>query len=76
MMLCEGIYCSSYASTVGSPQYIYAHTCARLRFAFTASSGTTVYGVRPRDRDPKQSHVRHALPLPYPNPAPCRGRAA
>jgi len=43
MKLCTGIYCSEKDRTVGSAQTIYAHTCAKLRFTYTADSGSTVY---------------------------------
>ena len=43
MKLCEGVFCSEESRTVGSPQYVIAHTCARLRFTYDTDSGSTVY---------------------------------
>ena len=43
MKLCTGMFCSEADRTVGSAQHLYAHTCAKLRFAYAADSGSTVY---------------------------------
>jgi len=43
MKLCTGMFCSEESRTKGSPQYVVAHTCARLRFTYKSDSGSTVY---------------------------------
>ena len=43
MKLCTGMFCSEADRTVGSAQTMYAHTCAKLRFSYSANSGSTVY---------------------------------
>lgn len=43
MKLCTGPYCTEASRTVGEAQYVYAHTCAKLRFSYAADSGSTVY---------------------------------
>lgn len=41
--LCEGVYCGPVSSRVPQPQYLYAHTCALLRFSYLANEASTVY---------------------------------
>ena len=43
MKLCTGMFCSEADRTVGSAQHVLAATCAKLRFTYTAGSGSTVY---------------------------------
>ena len=40
MRLCTGMFCTPDSRINGSPQYVYAHTCARLRFSYSASSSS------------------------------------
>ena len=49
MKLCTGMFCSEEERTVGTPQYLPAHTCALLRFHYTAASGSTVYQMADKD---------------------------
>ena len=43
LRLCTGMFCTPESRVTGTPQYVVAHTCARLRFSYSASSGSTVY---------------------------------
>jgi hypothetical protein len=47
MKICTGMFCSQVAATVGTAQYIYAHTCGLLRFSYDAPS--TVYEMADLD---------------------------